>query len=284
MGDGVKIENLKYFLMVARMGSIHKAADALFLTPQNLGTIIKNIEKELETELFVRTPRGVQLTSDGERFLSHAKVIVDSYEDFFAAPKKSSNILNLYTIPSQANELNELQGKLLHEQYYISVRKKSADDLFELLKRSVPGIYLLVLSEKDKEQLKRFSKQHILYRDDKAFLVCHSSNSLLQNYNQNLSDALKDHLMIIQDHYQDIYGMSNLHIDNISVCKNMMQEREAVYTCLSSFFYKNFPEKNEWVILRTQNVSTFECILLFNINCDEDTEKTILEEIRKIFL
>ncbi len=283
VGDGVKIENLKYFLMVARMGSIHKAADALFLTPQNLGTIIKNIEKEAETELFVRTPRGVQLTPDGERFLSHAKVIVDSYEDFFVAKKTSGNILNLYTTPSQANELDALQGKLLHDRYYLSVRKKSVDDLFELLDRAVPGIYLLALSEKDQARLKNYQKQYKLYQDNTALLICHRSNSLLQSNEQDLSDALKERLVIMQEPYEDIYGTSNLHIDNIAVCKKMMREREAVYSCLSSFFYKKFPEKNEWVILREHTVSQFEFVLLFHIDCDADTEKVILEELKKIF-
>ena len=282
-GDDVKIENLKYFLTVARMGSIHKAADALFLSPQNLGTIMKNVEKETETALFVRTPRGVQLTPDGERFLSHAKVIVDSYEDFFAAKKKSSNILNLYTTPSQANELDTLQGKLLQGQYYLSVRKKSVDDLFELLDRNVPGIYLLALSEKDKIHFKNYQRQYKLFQDSTALLICHSSNSLLHTTNQELSDALKDRLVIMQEPYEDIYGTTNLHIDNMSVCKKMMREREAVYLCLSSFFYKKFPEKNEWVILREHTVPQFEFVLLFNIDCDEDTETIILEEVTEIF-
>ncbi len=279
----MKIENLKYFLTVARMGSIHKAADALFLTPQNLGTIIKNIEKELETALFVRTPRGVRLTPDGERFLSHAKVIVDSYEDFFVSRKKSNNILNLYTTPSQANELNELQGKLLHEQYYLSVRKKSVDDLFELLDRGVSGIYLLALSEKDKLRFKNYQRQYKLFQDNTALLICHCSNSLLRTSAQDLSDALKDHLVIMQEPYEDIYGTANLHIDNISVCKKMMREREAVYSCLSSFFYKKFPEKNEWVILQEHTVSQFEFVLLFHIDCDTDTEKIIVEALTEVF-
>ena len=158
---------------------------------------MKNVEKETETALFVRTPRGVQLTPDGERFLSHAKVIVDSYEDFFAAKKKSSNILNLYTTPSQANELDTLQGKLLQGQYYLSVRKKSVDDLFELLDRNVPGIYLLALSEKDKIHFKNYQRQYKLFQDSTALLICHSSNSLLHTTNQELSDALKDRLHLL---------------------------------------------------------------------------------------
>ena len=57
----MKIENLKYFLAVVRTGSLHKAAEELYLMPQNLSTIIRNIEHDAGEKLFVRTLKGLLL-------------------------------------------------------------------------------------------------------------------------------------------------------------------------------------------------------------------------------
>ena len=47
----MKIENLKIFLVAAQSGSIRKAADLLFVSPQNLSFIIRNLEQELKVQL-----------------------------------------------------------------------------------------------------------------------------------------------------------------------------------------------------------------------------------------
>ncbi|MBP3628843.1 MAG: LysR family transcriptional regulator, partial [Anaerotignum sp.] len=62
----MKIENLKIFLEVAQSESINEAARNLFMTHQNLNKIIKNLEAELNTQLFVRTNKGILLTSNGK--------------------------------------------------------------------------------------------------------------------------------------------------------------------------------------------------------------------------
>ena len=62
----MKIEHLRYFLTVARVGSTNKAAEELFLTSQNLGLIMKNIEKELEKLLCYTMGKDVITLEDVE--------------------------------------------------------------------------------------------------------------------------------------------------------------------------------------------------------------------------
>ena len=66
--------SMDYFLMTAEKRSFTKAADALHIPQQTLSTHIANLEQELDCKLFVRSNRGVKLTPEGGRLLSHVIV------------------------------------------------------------------------------------------------------------------------------------------------------------------------------------------------------------------
>ncbi|MDQ2695643.1 MAG: LysR substrate-binding domain-containing protein [Pseudomonadota bacterium] len=56
------------FEVVARLGSISKAADELNLTPSAVSHQITNLESHIGRKLFERTTRGVELTPAGQRY------------------------------------------------------------------------------------------------------------------------------------------------------------------------------------------------------------------------
>ena len=56
---------LKTFLAVCDNGSFSKAANVLFMTPSAVLHQIRTLEKDLGTELFIRTSKGVSLTPSG---------------------------------------------------------------------------------------------------------------------------------------------------------------------------------------------------------------------------
>ena len=60
------LEKLRYFYEVARLGSMKKASEAVFITQPSLSKSIKVLEEVTENELFSRLPRGVKLTQEGE--------------------------------------------------------------------------------------------------------------------------------------------------------------------------------------------------------------------------
>lgn len=63
------IQDFFIFQTVAREGSITKAAKLLYMTPQGLSKIIKNMENDLECTLIDRSPQGISLTESGECLL-----------------------------------------------------------------------------------------------------------------------------------------------------------------------------------------------------------------------
>ena len=62
------LQQLKYAIAVADQGSMNEAAKSLFISQPSLSGAIKEMEKELGFELFLRTSRGIVVTPEGERF------------------------------------------------------------------------------------------------------------------------------------------------------------------------------------------------------------------------
>jgi DNA-binding transcriptional LysR family regulator len=73
--------DLRIFEAVARLGGISRAAEALHTVQSNVTARIRQLEDELGRELFRRHPRGVALTSAGQRLLPYAQRVASMLED-----------------------------------------------------------------------------------------------------------------------------------------------------------------------------------------------------------
>ncbi len=74
------IELLRTFIEVNRTGHFGRAADNLFLTQSAVSARIKMLEDTLGVTLFERKRNDIRLTSSGNRFLRHARSIVESWQ------------------------------------------------------------------------------------------------------------------------------------------------------------------------------------------------------------
>lgn len=72
----ITLRQLKAFVAVARYKSFTKAADELHLTQSSLSGLIKEMEGQIDTKLFDRTTRQLNLSQAGERILPYALQVV----------------------------------------------------------------------------------------------------------------------------------------------------------------------------------------------------------------
>jgi LysR family transcriptional activator of nhaA len=68
----LNLKHLRYFWTVASQGSIAKAAQLLFLTPQTISGQIKELEQQIGAQLFAKAGRGLVLTETGRLVFSYA--------------------------------------------------------------------------------------------------------------------------------------------------------------------------------------------------------------------
>ena len=74
------VRALRYFLGVAREGSVTAAASVLHVTQPTLSRQIRELEEELNVQLFVRHSHSVSLTPEGMRLRKRAEEIMDMIE------------------------------------------------------------------------------------------------------------------------------------------------------------------------------------------------------------
>ena len=122
------LQQLKYVITIANTGSMHTAAESLFITQPNLSKAIRDLEEEMGIIIFNRTNKGVLLTEDGLKFLSYARQVVeqaDLLEDSF---KNKESIKRIFAISSQhygfvVNAFVNLVTVLGKEKYEFSLRE-----------------------------------------------------------------------------------------------------------------------------------------------------------------
>ena len=94
---------LQGFVATARLGNLSRAAESMHLTISALSHQIRGLEDRLGQRLFIRNPRGVELTADGQRLFDRVADHLDAIEHAlrpFGA--RRDDVLTLTLMPSFA--------------------------------------------------------------------------------------------------------------------------------------------------------------------------------------
>lgn len=77
----MNILHMKYAVEVARLGSLNKAAEVLYVAQPNISRSIKELEADLGIVIFRRSAKGMMLTPDGQEFISCAQHILRQIDE-----------------------------------------------------------------------------------------------------------------------------------------------------------------------------------------------------------
>lgn len=89
----MELYHLRTFVTVAEEGHLTRAAERLFTSQPAISAHIKGLEEELGVTLFLRTPKGMQLTAEGTQLLSRAQMALASAGEFVQHAKSLQNEL-----------------------------------------------------------------------------------------------------------------------------------------------------------------------------------------------
>lgn len=76
----MSLRQLEYFVAVAEEGHVGRAARRCFVSQPPLSRQLRALEDELGAPLFERVPRGMRLSSEGARFLGHAREVLEAVD------------------------------------------------------------------------------------------------------------------------------------------------------------------------------------------------------------
>lgn len=77
----ISLRQIRYFVSTAEQGQISQAALDLSISQSAITTAIKELERVLGTDLFIRSSHGMELTPAGRQFLFHAYDILNKVSE-----------------------------------------------------------------------------------------------------------------------------------------------------------------------------------------------------------
>lgn len=161
------LQQLKYAVSIANNKSMNKAAAELFVTQPSLSSTIRDLEKELGIELFLRSNRGIILTPEGEEFLGYARQMIEQYQlieekyiENKQFKKKFSVSMQHYTFAVQS--FIKMAKEFGMEDYEFAVHETKTFEVIENVKHQKSEIGILYLNEFNQKVMKKIFQDNDL--------------------------------------------------------------------------------------------------------------------------
>lgn len=147
----MEIRVLKYFLAVAKEGTITGAANLLHLTQPTLSRQLKELEQELGQKLFIRSNHSISLTPEGMILRKRAEEIVDMVEKTQAEFSSIGDVISgdIYIGSGETDSMKyiaEVMKELVDEYPNIKfhIYSGNAEDVTEKLDKGLLDFGLLI--------------------------------------------------------------------------------------------------------------------------------------------
>ncbi len=164
-------QNIKYAIAVADFGSFSAAAKAMYISQSTLSMSIRELEEELDVQLFIRTSRGVVLTTDGEDFLRYARDIVERADDLEQRYRYRNYLPTRFAVSSQhlpyaVRAFNRLLQVIPWDSYDVAIRECPTYTVIEDVASGRSDLGVLALHDQFLPALERiFAANHVRFQE-----------------------------------------------------------------------------------------------------------------------
>lgn len=209
------LQQLKYFIETVKHGSINKAAESLFIAQPSLSNALKELEAEIGQDLFIRTPRGISLTTDGAEFLGYARQVVEQQSLLEQRWLNKTPSRRLCAISTQhyafaVNAFVNMVKKTDALEYEYTLREARTYEIVEDVKNLRSELGILYKSTFNRQVIDKLLKEnHLLFHPlftAKPHVFVSSTNPLSKKERVTLAD-LEDYprLSYEQGDYNSFY-------------------------------------------------------------------------------
>lgn len=289
------IQQLKYILAVAEVGSVTEAAKQLFISQPSLSNSIKETEKEIGITVFIRSRRGVTLTKEGTEFLGYARQVLQQMELLEDRYITDMPLKVTFGVSSQhytfaENAFVELVKRFGQERYAFYYNETGTRQILEDVKNRVCDLGILYLSDENETVMRKVMEENALVFTElfsaKPHVFLQKSHPLAQKEAISLHDLVPyPRLSFVQGEYESIYFSEEL-FRSMPVDKEIrLNDRGAIvnfmlglnaYTISSGIFPKYLNGENIIAVPLAEN-ETMHIGYVIN-------EKQALNELSKIYL
>ncbi len=161
------LAQLLYVVKIAETKSMNKAANELYVSQPALSGAVRDLEKEIGGEIFIRSNRGIAVTSEGEEFLSYARQMVElnnMLEDRFIyrkeAKKKFSVSMQHYSFAVDA--FIRLGKKIAMSEYELAIYETKTSEVIENVKNYKSELGILYTNEFNENALTKIFNENNL--------------------------------------------------------------------------------------------------------------------------
>lgn len=161
------LQQLRYVIEVAEKGTVSSAAKALFISQPSLTNAIRELEKELQINIFMRTNKGVVLSNDGNEFIGYARQIIeqtDLLEDKYIKYKRHKKKFCVSTqhYSFAVNAFVDVIREFGYENYDFTLRETQTYEIIRDLSQLKCQVGVLYLSNDNEKVITKLINENDL--------------------------------------------------------------------------------------------------------------------------
>lgn len=228
------------FLEVARLGSVSRAAERLYVTQPTLTARLHALERELGTPLFVRARQGMRLTDAGRAFLPYAERAVRALQEGRRAIQEVGNAsagqlllaaapaVSTYILPSVLESF-----VAQHPRVEVAVRTGHSEDVLQMVLKDEVQVGLGRALHHPEVELQPFYEEELL-------LVVAPDHPFARRGKVTMTEVGSEQLIMF-DRTSSYYEVTQaaflaagvtmrgiMELDNIEAAKKMVERRLGV--------------------------------------------------------
>ncbi len=166
-GPCMTLTQLKYIIKIVECGSITEAAKQLFVSQPSISNAVKELEQEMNIEIFIRTSKGISLSTDGIEFLSYARQIIEQtelMEHRYTGKTPSKQLCSISTqhYAFAVNAFVDLMRDLEVDEYEFTLRETRTYEIIDDVKNLRSEIGILYFSDFNEKVLKKLLRENHL--------------------------------------------------------------------------------------------------------------------------
>ncbi len=188
---------LKYIVKIFECGSMNEASHELYVSQPALSSSVRELERELGIEIFMRSSQGIVLTVEGAEFLTYARQVLDQaalLEERYSSKKPRRQLCSVATqhYMFAVEAFVEMIRSIQSNEYEFSIRETRTKNIINQVNDMRADIGILYLSDYNKDVIGKMLREkhlefHPLFRA-KLHVFISKDNPLASKSSLTLDD------------------------------------------------------------------------------------------------